>query len=198
MTLIVRQYARMTPTHADDVRGVVEAIRASRAPAGIKTRIVAIDGPGGAGKSSLAEGLARELDAPIIHTDDFASWDNPVDWWPALIAHALRPLAAGKPARFRTSNWGGEEREPLEIAPRDFVILEGVTASRVAFRPYLAYAIWIETPRELRLRRGLERDGAEARSRWEKWLEGEDRYVSRERPAEYADCVLRGDRGLRT
>ena len=46
------------------------------------TRIVAVDGPGGAGKSSLSEWLAGELDAPIVHTDDFASWDNPTSWWP--------------------------------------------------------------------------------------------------------------------
>ena len=76
----------------------------------------------------------------------------------------------------------------------DFVILEGVTASREAFRPYLAYSIWIETPREVRLRRGLERDGAQARAQWEEWMEAEDRYVERERPAAHADRVLRGDR----
>jgi uridine kinase len=176
--------------------GVVEAIRASCAPAGVETRIVAIDGPGGAGKSSIANLLAKELDAPVIHTDDFASWANPVDWWPELIAYALKPLAAGKPARYLPSSWGGEPREPVEIAPSAFVVLEGVTASRRAFRPYLAYSIWIETPRELRLKRGLERDGEQARAQWEDWMEAEDRYIERERPAQHADCVLSGDEDL--
>jgi uridine kinase len=178
------------------LRGLLEAIRASRAPPGVKTRIVAIDGPGGAGKSSLADRLANELDAPVVRTDDFASWENPVDWWPELVERALKPLAAGDPARYRPSSWGGEEREPVEIVPADIVILEGVTASRQAFRPYLAYSIWIETPPELRLKRGLERDGEQARSQWKDWMEAEDRYVERERPADRADCVLRGDRGL--
>jgi len=59
---------------------VVDAIRSSKSPVGMTTRIIAIDGPGGAGKSSLAEHLAHELDAPIVHTDDFASWDNPIEW----------------------------------------------------------------------------------------------------------------------
>lgn len=160
------------------------------------TRIVAVDGPGGAGKSSLAGRLANELEAPVIHTDDFASWENPSDWWPELIVNALEPLAAGKPARYRPSRWGGEEREPVEIEPGEFVIVEGVTASREAFRAYLAYSIWIETPRELRLRRGLDRDGAEALPQWEQWMAAEDRYVECERPAERADCVVRGDQGL--
>jgi uridine kinase len=160
------------------------------------TRIVAIDGPGGAGKSTLARLLARELDAPIIETDDFASWENPVDWWPELLERALKPLAAGKPASYRPASWGGEEREQLLIEPAPFVILEGVTASRQAFRPFLAYSIWIETPRDLRLKRGLERDGEQARAQWEQWMEEEDRYVERERPADHADCVLNGDEGV--
>jgi uridine kinase len=180
------------PTFAD----VVDAIRASRAPAGVKTRIVAVDGPGGAGKSSLADRLAHELAAPVVRTDDFASWENASDWWPELIEQALKPLAAGKPACYRPSSWGDEKREPVEIEPAEFVILDGVTASRDAFRSYLAYSIWIETPRELRLKRGLERDGAEALGQWEDWMDAEDRYVERERPAERADCVLRGDQAL--
>src|ERR671928_116465 len=100
------------------------------------------------------------------------------------VARALEPLAAGAPARYRPTSSGAHEREPLEIEPADFVILEGVTASREAFRPYLAYSIWIETPRELRLRRGLGRDGEQALADWERWMTGEDRYVERERPAE--------------
>jgi uridine kinase len=47
------------------------------------TRVIAIDGPGGSGKSTLAENLSPALGhAPIIHTDDFASWDVPLEWWP--------------------------------------------------------------------------------------------------------------------
>ncbi|MFL5928725.1 MAG: hypothetical protein ACJ77E_17480 [Gaiellaceae bacterium] len=52
----------------------VAAIDSSKAPAGMTTRIVGIDGPGGAGKTTLSERLAAELDAPIVHTDDFAGW----------------------------------------------------------------------------------------------------------------------------
>jgi uridine kinase len=177
------------------IRDLADAVRSSRAPAGVKTRIVAIDGPGGAGKSSLAERLAQELDARVIHTDDFASRENPVDWWPRLLELALEPLAAGRPARYRPTRWGGEERDPILIEPTGTVILEGVTASREAFQPYLAYSIWIETSRELRLQRGLERDGADARAQWRQWMEAEDRYIERERPAERADLVVRGDEG---
>lgn len=175
---------------------LVQAIRSSAPPAGIATRIVAIDGLGGAGKTSLAVYLATELDAPVVHTDDFASWENPVDWWPQLLEKALVPLARGKAARYMPSSWGGAEKEPVVVEPVDFVLLEGVTASREAFRPYLTYSIWVEAPRDIRLRRGLDRDGEAAREDWERWMASEDAYVARERPADYADVVLRGDHEL--
>jgi len=172
---------------------VVEAVRLSKAPAGMATRIIAVDGPGGAGKSVLASWLGRELLAPIIHTDDFASWDHPVDWWPTLLEKVLKPIAAGDPVHYVPTNWGGPEKDPIVIEATDFVILEGVTASREAFRPYLAYSIWVQTPRQVRLARGLKRDGTLARATWSAWMEEEDRYVERERPADHVDLVLQGD-----
>ena len=71
-----------------------------------------------------------------------------------------------------------------------------MTASREAFQPFLAYTVWIETPREVRLSRGLERDGEEARARWEEWMAAEDDYVRREEPQARADLVVAGDRDL--
>jgi uridine kinase len=175
---------------------LLDAVRSSKAPAGVRTRIVAIDGPGGSGKSTLAAWLAARLDAQVIHTDDFAAWDDPVDWWPRLIELALEPLAAGRRARYDPTRWGGAERERIVIEPLGTVIVEGVTASRKAFRSYLAYSIWVETPRDLRLRRGLERDGEAALGAWTDWMEAEDRYIERERPAERGDLVIPGDQDL--
>jgi uridine kinase len=68
------------------------------------TRIVAIDGLGGSGKSTLAEHLSIALGgAEIIHTDDFASWENPIDWWPQLIEKVLEPVARNEMVRFQRS-----------------------------------------------------------------------------------------------
>jgi len=75
-------------------------------------------------------------------------------------------------------------------------VLEGVTASRSAFRPYLAYSIWIETDRAARLQRGIDRDGEDAREQWERWMEAEDHYIESERPAEHANVVVPGDKDL--
>ncbi len=160
----------------------------------MRTRVIAVDGLGGAGKSSFADHLAAALGgAEIVHTDDFATWDNPIDWWPEVVRHVLVPLAKNQAVRFQRSQWASEERSWVEVQPADFTILEGVTASRDAFRPYLAYSIWIEAPHALRLRRGLKRDGDDARKQWEMWMVEEDDYVATERPHERADLIVRGD-----
>ena len=176
------------------IRDLVEGIRAKEAPAGMATRIVAVDGPGGAGKSMLAERLAKELGAEIVHTDDFASWDNPVNWWPRLVAEVLEPISRGETALFRCTNWEGGPEKSRQVEPSDFLILEGVTASRDAFRRFLTYMIWVETPRRVRLTRGIERDGEASRAQWNEWMAAEDAYMERERPHERADAVLPGDK----
>lgn len=181
----------------DALQRLVRSAREAQAPGGVETRIIAIDGPGGAGKTTLAAWLAKELRATsVIHTDDFASWDNPIDWWPALIERALKPLAAGVVAYFQPTAWTGEERAPIVIEPGGTVLLEGVSAARKAFRPYLAYTIWVETERAVRLQRGIDRDGEDSRAQWERWMDEEDDYIARERPVEHVDVVLPGDQDL--
>jgi uridine kinase len=188
------------------IESLVRAIRGSVAPGGMTSRIIAIDGLGGAGKSTLAETLSTALAAssrlttspqlvamPIVHTDDFASWDVPIDWWPRLVEQILVPLSDNHVATYQRYDW--VERRLAEwrhVAPAEFLILEGVSSSRQAFRPYLSYTIWVETPREVRLRRGLERDGADALPLWESWMAEEDEYVRLEHPAENADLVIDG------
>jgi uridine kinase len=175
------------------IREIIGGVRARPAPAGMSTKVVAIDGQGAAGKSSLAEVLARALGgAEIVHTDDFAGWDDPRDWWPRLKEEVLEPLSRNQSARFRRTDWEKGRELWGEVQPAEFVILEGVSASREAFQPFLTYSIWVETPSELRLERGLERDGENARAQWEAWMAEEDRYVARENPKGGADLVVPG------
>jgi len=176
------------------ISDLISNIERARAPDGMITRIVAVDGPGGAGKSTLALELSEVLgSARIVRTDDFASWDNPLNWWPLLIEQVLKPLSLNQAARYRRYDWTrGALAEWHEVMPGGYVIVEGVSASREAFRPYLTYSIWVETPREERLRRGLKRDGQNMRRQWEQWMADEDAYVEREHPEQAADAVISG------
>jgi uridine kinase len=178
----------------ETLTAIAETIRSASAPPPMTTKLVAIDGPGGAGKSSLAARLADELGgAQIVPTDEFASWEDPIDWWPRLIEQILEPLSHNKPGRYQRYDWQDRRlAEWIDVGPCDYVILEGVSASREAFRPFLAFTIWVTTPRDERLRRGLERDGEGARGQWERWMAAEDAYIEREHPEERADRVVSG------
>jgi chloramphenicol 3-O-phosphotransferase len=113
-------------------------------PAGsMPVRVTAIDGHGGAGKSTLADRIATALgDAPIVHTDAFASREEPCAWWPRRLEQVLRPLGAGEPARYQRYDWTRHElSEWIDIACGAHVVLEGVSSSRLMFRPYVWFAI---------------------------------------------------------
>ncbi len=159
----------------------------------MKCRIVAIDGAGGAGKSTLARHVATRLGAQIVCTDDFASWQHPFEWSSRLIEQVLDPLSHNQPSRYQRSDWDTRTlAEWHDVPVAAFLVLEGVSCSRAAFAPYLAFRVWVNTPREERLRRGLERDGQDAIGLWREWMAREDEYIDAERPQERADLVVSG------
>ena len=174
---------------------IKKLILAATFPDQMKTRIVAIDGCGGAGKTTFAASLAGTLEnCPFIHTDDFTSWNHPIDWYPRLIEQVLEPLRHNQVAHFQKFDWQANQLGQWEILePCYVVILEGVSASRSEFRRYLSFSIYIHTDRGLRLKRGIERDGEEILPLWQEWMAEEDEYVLRDQPQKYADLVLSGN-----
>lgn len=163
------------------------------APSAGSTRIVAIDGCGGAGKSTFAAALAKELgNCPVIHTDDFASWDHPLDWWPRLLGQVLAPLSRHEPAHYQRYDWETKSLAERHQVSSPIVIIEGVSAARREFRPYLAYRVWVECPHVVRLRRGIDRDGVSMEDQWRIWMADEYRYIAEHRPLDVADLVVDG------
>ena len=64
---------------------------------------------------------------------------------------------------------------------------------RTELRHYASVSIWVETPRGVRLARGIERDGEAARSRWtDEWMPAEEAYVAAMRPGAAAMLVVDG------
>jgi uridine kinase len=174
---------------------------ASRLPKVGTTKFIAVDGHGGSGKSSLADILAKKLDAQLIHTDDFASWDNPLNWWTVVIERVFDPIEAGvKTLSYpRSKWWPGHHPEPVVDQPvTPVMILEGVSSLRKEFRPYISYGIFVDTPEDVCLERGIARDLSTGKSRqdlvktWQGWLKDENDYLQRDQPQAYADLVLDG------
>jgi uridine kinase len=189
-------------TSDESVRAVCELI-AARPPA----RFIAIDGAGGAGKSTLARGVAAALPSvSIIRVDDFyrplhgdvrAAADPEYGYrnyfdWERLRDDALIPLRAGKVARFQRLDWvTARLADWVTVAPAGVVLLEGVYSSRPELRAHLDLAIFIETPRDMRKQRMLAR--GQSPTGWiEAWMAAEDWYLEHLKPAEQADLVLAG------
>jgi uridine kinase len=159
-----------------------------------KIRLVAIDGPGGAGKSVFTDRLAHHLGGvPVIHTDDFASWDEPIHWWHRLETQVLGPLERGEPVRYQAYDWAARRLgDWRELPPSAVVVLEGVSSARRAVADRLSLAIWVETPRAVRLARGIDRDGEEMRPQWQAWMAEEDAHYAADRTTERVDLIVDG------
>lgn len=159
------------------------------------SKVIGIDGCGGAGKSTFAKKLSLALaNCQIVPTDDFATPKEPIDWYKRMLEQVLVPIKKNKLATYQKYDWQrGRLSDWIEVSPAPYLIVEGVSSYRKEFRPYINFGIYIETSRALRLRRGLERDGEDAKEQWLQWMKEEDRYISEHRPQDNADIILSGE-----
>ena len=170
-----------------DVRPVLDLIAAARPSRGLT--LVGIGGRGGSGKSTLARRLP---DAQVVGTDEF--WNGEAFDLDRLEAEVVEPLLAGRIARYDAWDWS--ERRPRgrrEVRPTGTVVIEGVCALHRRFRHAYDVRVWVEAPYEIRLARGVARDGEDARATWvERWMPSEDRYVEADDPISSAHVVVDG------
>ena len=128
-------------------------------------RVVTIDGPAGAGKSTMARALSPQLgDAPIVHMDDlYRGWDDALTsrLTATLKDQILTPMSLGKIGGYRAWDWHrGAPGQARSIPRHPFLILEGVGSSQRAVRPFATTMVWIGIEPEIGLERVLHRDGA--------------------------------------
>jgi uridine kinase len=177
-----------------EVTAAVAAIDVARAGA---TTFVGIDGPGGAGKSTLARLIAAVVPgAVVIAIDDFAARDVPEWDWARFTRQVLVPLGTGRAARYQRWDWDRDVgAEWHDVEPGSLIVVEGVSATRREVAVSWALRIWVETPREVRLARALERDGPARMAQWtEAWIPSEQAYFAAQDPRARADLVVRGGR----
>jgi uridine kinase len=159
-------------------------------------RLVCIDGPAGSGKTTFAGRLAAALGpaAGLVHMDDlYAGWTL-TGAAARLAAGVLRPLAAGGPGAYHRFDWpaGRFATVPTAVPVADVLLVEGCGAFRRDLAPWTTLVVWVEAPRELRLARGLARDGAGHERHWRRWQELEARHSARERTREHAQLHVDG------
>jgi uridine kinase len=183
------------PRRVTQTEAVEEVERLARTR-GDHTCFVGVDGPGGAGKSTLAGRLAAAVPgAVVVSVDDF-SGPRVKEWgWRRFNDQLVRPLRAGRVARYQRWNWQRDEGgDWVDVSPGGVVIVEGVSATRDEADVAWALTIWVETGREVRLARALERDGASMMPRWvDDWIPSEEAYIAAQRPEARADLIVSGE-----
>ena len=181
--------------------------------------IVAIDGYGASGKSTIAERLCSRTGASLVRTDDFflASARRPGAGEPGepgragstpagetgrliasfydlrrLRAEALEPLRAGQEALFHGFDWdcGAISSLKTHVEPKELVLVEGVCSGAPELSDLVNRAIFVDTPEPERLSRLR---GPIAPQDWDsEWLQAEKQYFSATRPLRSFDLVISG------
>jgi uridine kinase len=176
--------------NVDDIAHGIRSATAHR-----KTRLIAIDGWGGAGKTRLARELTSRLQsASVVHTDDFACPGKPGWDWQRFARDVLGPLLRDRSAQFQRYDWDADQlAEWHMVRPGGTVIVEGISSSRLELGAVWDFVVWVDCPREVRLRRGIERDGEAMRWKWETvWMPDEEAYVRTQNPIARANAVVDG------
>ncbi len=159
-------------------------------------RLVCIDGPAGSGKTTLAGRLAGALGdtAAVVHFDQlYAGWTF-TGALGRLQAGVLRPLSAGRPGAHHRYDWTTRRFDPelVAVPVREVLVVEGCGSSPRTLDPWTTLRIWVEAPADLRLARGLARDGAHLEPEWRRWLEAEAREFAQEGTRDLADLRVDG------
>ncbi len=170
--------------------------------------LVGIDGCGGAGKSTLAKTIiSRYGSGQIIHMDDFYKLSNerrklsvgenkPSAEYDIsrLIRDVLEPINQVMIARYQKYDWIEDKlTEWHVIKPNGLIIIEGIYSISEHLYKYYDLTIFVECSRDLRLKRGLERDGENAFLLWKEWMEKEDQYLEEQKPQNRSDLIISGE-----
>jgi uridine kinase len=161
---------------------------------------IAIDGKGGAGKSTLSQQLCDELNVGVIHTDDFTTFDKPAyDGSDLVIEKVFKPIVDGhrKLSYKRLQVWPGEPSFVEDQIISDIMLIEGCGVSCEKFRPYLSYVVTIKLDDSVRIKRIIERDvvdggrSSEENDRIGKlWEEKGNEYFSKDNPFSRSDAIV--------
>ena len=178
--------------------GVVEDLAArarSAAPRAGATRVAAVDGRSGAGKTTLARALADQLEAPLLQLDSMCEgWDGLAVGIDMLVDHVLAPLADGRDVIVPRYNWVADRwGTGVALPAPSLLVVEGVGAGARRVAPYLSLLIWLELADETRKERALARDGMDYELHWDRWARQEAALLEAEGIRDRADVVIDTD-----
>jgi uridine kinase len=160
-----------------------------------KTKVITIDGPAGAGKTTLAKSIADQYQgALVIHMDDlYRGWDSTLG--PLLTNQLTRILTGVEDGslEFQKFDWSSNTLLSPEChASPEYLFLEGVGSGQREITKWVALALWIEVPTELGLARVIARDGEQVAQPMSEFMEQQKNYFAQDGTRERADYRLSG------
>lgn len=179
------------PRRGSPAEAVAAAVAVTRPG---RTTFIGVDGRAGAGKTTLADRIAAAVGGTVVHVDDFAGPHVPEWDWPRLQEQVVDPLLAARPGRYQRWEWNRDEPAEWHDVPTGVpVIIEGVSCTRSELSVPWTLQIWVDAPRETRLRRAIDRDGAAMLPHWlDVWMPSEEAYIARDRPEQRVDLIVSG------
>lgn len=176
--------------------------RAAGTPTG-RPRVVAVDGSGGSGKSTLVGALHAAVPACAVVGTDEVAWHHSFFGWDDLLADGvLGPVRRGQAVSYRPPAWDERGREgAIEVpAGLGLLLVEDTGAGRTELTHLVDAVVWVRSDAAEAERRALERDVAQgmngdaeqARRFWDEWMEQEVPFFAAQRPWERACAVVDG------
>lgn len=185
-----------------------------------RTLLVGIDGLGGAGKSTIADGLMHMLEeagypAVLLHMDDlihprcvrynaeYPEWEcyYYLQWrYDLLLSKVLHPARSGQSVdtvlEFYQLAGDSYRLRTVQIPVGSIVIVEGIFLQRKELAGMFDLTAYVDVPEEVRLQRVLQRDGyigdsSEIQAKYERrYFPAERYYVQEYDPTSSADLIL--------
>ena len=169
--------------------------------------VVAPDGPGGAGKSTIARKLSETCNhISIVQGDDFYT---PMEEgerraltpeygymkyfdWVRMSSELLEPISRGDRARYQRYDWGiNQLAEWIDQPAEGIILVDGVYSYRPELRKFYGYSIFVDTPKAECLARLVKR--GENTDEWtRRWRAAEDYYLTHIDTASAVSVVVSG------
>lgn len=159
--------------------------------------LIAIDGPAGSGKTSLANQLSNQLSSvTTIHMDDlYNGWEDALTTTLTrnLKEWVINPLTQRQSVNYQKFDWSiNQYGSSVEVRDIKLLILEGVGAAQAIIRENADLTIWIEVGPQIGLARVLNRDGDQLLPYMLKWQERESAHFLKDQTKENCQIFVDG------